>query len=158
MQDADKAYLAEHYYDFFTIALSMMRDAEEARDAVQEALAITMSKPFVRDVHAYCCRVVRNCCMNRIREHYVVSEPPLDLKSEEPNTAQERRIALMNKMKSRLPRESIMLLDMHYEQALTIDEMAVVLGKSRPWIKKRLCLILKRLREEILNEELKNKE
>lgn len=158
MRDADKQYLVNHYYDYFRMALTILKDQEDAKDAVQEALAQTMSRTFVRDVHAYCIKVLRNCCTNRLRERYRLQETAVDIVDEEPDMQYEQRILLMNRVKRQLPKESRRLLDMHYEKGLTVDEIASVLGKKHNWVKKKLQVILGEMREEMIKEESKQKD
>ena len=59
MHDDDKQYLADHYYDYLSMARTLLRNDEEAKDAVQEALAATMASLWVTNVHSYCCKVLR---------------------------------------------------------------------------------------------------
>lgn len=159
MHDADKQYLADHYYDFLAIALRILQSEEDARDAVQEALALTMARPWVNDAYSYCCKVVRNQCWDRLKERYIVRESQEIVdETDEPDTVYERRIELLRKLKGQLPQETVLLLDMHYGRGLTIEEMAESTGRTQTWVRKKIVKALHRLRAEILNEETKQNE
>lgn len=155
MHDADKQYLADHYYDYLTIALKLLNDEDEARDAVQEAMASTMAMPWVKDVHRYCCKVLRNYCWDRLKEEYIVAAPPTTLAAEEPDLQYERRIELLTELKAQLPAATAALLDMHYREGMTLREMALRLGRPEMWVKKKIMKALRQLKEEIIYEESK---
>ena len=155
MHDDDKQYLADHYYDYLSMARTLLRNDEEAKDAVQEALAATMASLWVTNVHSYCCKVLRNYCRDRMRDDYLVADLMGDLPDEQPDAFHERRLTLLNRFKGLLPYEMAQLLDLHYGQGLTINEVAAKVGKSQAWVKKRIMKSLRQLKEDILNEEYK---
>lgn len=155
MRDADKQYLAQHYYDYFRIALAILQDTEEAKDAVQEALAETMSRTLLRDANAYCRKVLRNYCTDRLKERYQLLEITEELKSEEPDSLHEERLRLMNKVRSQLSEKDIELLDMLFEQGMTIEEVATTTGRTYTWVKRHKHQVLVRMRKLIIYEEYK---
>lgn len=155
MRDADKQYLADHYYDFLKLALKILGNEEDARDAVQEAFARTMALPWVNDVHRYCIQVLRNQCWDRLRERYTIAEPSERLVDEEPNWQYERRIELLRKIKGQMPADIVAMLDLHYGKGLTVSETAAVTGHSETWVKKKISKTLRQLRQSILYEESK---
>jgi len=155
MHDADKQYLADHYYDFLTIALGILHDEEEARDAVQEALASTMAMPWVRDAYRYCCRSLKNYCWDRLKERYIVAEPARTMVAEEPDYQYERRLELLNRLKGKLPTEMAKLLDMRFAKGMTVKEIAAATGRTETWVRKKMNKTLLGLKEDILYEESK---
>ncbi len=159
MRDADKQYLADHYYDFFAIAYAIMQNEEEAKDAVQEALATTMAAPLVRNVHSYCAKVLRNYCCDRLKENYVLIDTFDDRAMDtSTDTMHERRISLLRRLKAQLPAETTMLLDLHYERGMTMAQIAEMTGKPQHWVKRRIMKSLHQLRENIMYEESRIKE
>ena len=155
MRDADKQYLADHYYDFLLMALKLLQNEDEARDAVQEAMASTMAMPWVQDVHRYCCRALRNCCWDRLKENYTVANLPDTLQDESRDPNLERRIELLNKYKGQLPKEAIEVLDLRFGRDMKLDEIAKETGMSKGWVKKQLEKSLRKLKKNIINEESK---
>lgn len=158
MHDADKQYLADHYYDFLTIALRLLGDEEEARDAVQEALASTMAMPWVRDAYRYCCRTLRNYCRDRFKERYIVAEPSELIADEGSDLQYKRRLELLIRLKGKLPTETVMLLDMRFVKGMTLKEVAATTGKTETWVRKKMTKTLHQLKEDIIYEESKQEE
>lgn len=155
MHDADKQYLTDRYYDFFTTALMLLRNEEEAKDAVQEALAKTMALPWTGDPYKYCCRVLRNYCCDRLKERYIVAEFP-DLTDEsDADPVFERRLELLPQLKKQLPKETVLLLDLHYGMGMTLKETADMTGMTEGRVKKKIIKALRKLKAGILYEESK---
>lgn len=59
--------LEEHYLDFFSRAVSILNDEDDAKDAVQEAVVKTLVRVGVRDAVAYCFRATEHECVNILR-------------------------------------------------------------------------------------------
>ena len=59
--------LEEHYLDFYSRAVSILNDEDDAKDAVQEAVVKTLVHIGVHDSVAYCYRATENECINMLR-------------------------------------------------------------------------------------------
>ena len=59
--------LVDHYLDYYALAKSMLNDDDDARDAVQEALARTMAMPLLQKPVAYCFQTVRRVAVDTMR-------------------------------------------------------------------------------------------
>lgn len=59
--------LEEHYLDFYSRAVAILADEDDAKDAVQEAVVKTLVRIGVRDAVAYCFRSTENECVNILR-------------------------------------------------------------------------------------------
>jgi RNA polymerase sigma factor (sigma-70 family) len=68
MKSARKRHiLEEHYLDFYSRAVSILDDEDDAKDAVQEAVVKTLVSIGVRDMVAYCFRATEHECINILR-------------------------------------------------------------------------------------------
>lgn len=68
MKSARKRHiLEEHYLDFYSRAVSILNDEDDAKDAVQEAVVKTLVRIGIRDSVAYCYRATENECINILR-------------------------------------------------------------------------------------------
>ena len=68
MKSARKRHiLEEHYLDFYSRAVSILDDEDDAKDAVQEAVVKTLVSVGVRDMVAYCYRATEHECVNILR-------------------------------------------------------------------------------------------
>ena len=63
MKRAEKRQLlVDHYLDYYSVAMAILKDDDDAREAVQEGLVKTMMQRHVKDVNGYCVSVVKNNC------------------------------------------------------------------------------------------------
>ena len=62
-----KQELIEHYLDFYNVALSMLRNEDDAKDVVQEALVRTLVKVGLRNPAGYCMVAVKHLSVDRLR-------------------------------------------------------------------------------------------
>ena len=68
MKSARKRHiLEEHYLDFYSRAVAILNDEDDAKDAVQEAVVKTLVRVGVRDTVAYCFRATEHECINTLR-------------------------------------------------------------------------------------------
>ena len=59
--------LEEHYLDFYSRAVAILNDEDDAKDAVQEAVVKTLVSVGVHDMVAYCYRATEHECINILR-------------------------------------------------------------------------------------------
>ena len=67
--------LADHYLDLYRMAFVLLQNEADVEDVVQEALAVTMSKTWVKDPYKYCLQVLYNQCYKMVKgKEYVLVE------------------------------------------------------------------------------------
>ena len=59
--------MVDHYLDYYALAKAMLDDDDDARDAVQEALARTMAMPLLKKPVEYCYQTVRRVAVDMLR-------------------------------------------------------------------------------------------
>ena len=134
----------------FMLAMSMLHDADEARDIVQEAfLKLWESDSAIDNETAYIVRTVRNSCLNRIEATDVRERLKQKLSLDEIDEMEEPRIS-GDKLKQAVttllsPRES-QIVGKIYTEGLSYKDAAVQLGVSVAMVNKGVVSALKKLR------------
>ncbi len=148
--------LVDHYLDFYTLALSMLNDDSDARDAVQEALTRTMARSRVNNPISYCYQTVRHTAIDilRHRRRFVpLDEEMLNRPStDEDNDSYSSLLEQAMKLHEGMPKAVSALLRLHYQEGLTYEELAKLTGVSRMTIRRQMGKAHK-----MMNEELRNK-
>ena len=142
----------------YHVAFAVLRDRQEAEDAVQEAaLAAWRKIGELRDrsaARSWFFKIVLNRArMHRRRRWRSVIKLP-DLRM--PGRWSEERAAEHQDLRSalqKLAQNDRLLLFLHYGLDLPLEEAAPVLGLSPAGAKTRLYRILRRLRPALLREE-----
>jgi len=154
---SDHGVAARYFRRVHGFCRSLLRDNSEADDACQEVF-LTVSRrrdelPAVRRFVPWLFKIALLTCLHLRRqrdrvpetlvgdtEDAVRSHPPLD-RSEETSKIREAS--------ERLPERYRAVLALHYQQGLTHEEVAEVLGVSRGALRVLLHRAVMRLREEV---------
>ena len=149
MREGDfDAVVGPHLEAGYRTALAILRNPDEARDAVQESAVKAWRKLgqlHGRDsARGWFLAIVANQCrsMRRTRWWSVERRPEMDLVAGEPATDSvdiERALAT-------LPREDRLALFLHYYLDLPLEEVGTVLGLSAAGAKTRVYRAAKKLR------------
>ena len=116
--------LADHYLDLYRMAFVLLQNEADVEDVVQEALAVTMSKTWVKDPYKYCLQVLYNQCYKMVKgkEYVLVENMPETV--EQDDDVDERRLKMLWEMKNELPKSEREVLDLYYVRGLTKGEIA----------------------------------
>ncbi len=147
--------MVDHYLDYYALAKAMLDDDDDARDAVQEALARTMAMPLLQKPVEYCYQTVRRVAVDMLR--YRMRTQPLD-ESELPDedVGNDSYAALLERVRGvhdGLPSAMRALLRLRYEKGLGYAELEKLTGLSAITIRRRLKEA-KRMMKEKLEEEI----
>lgn len=151
MKSAQKQHiLAEHYLDFYSRAVDILNDEDDAKDAVQEAVVKTLVRVGVRDMVAYCFRATEHECINILRHRKKltrVDELLLNHASEE------------NRLKGELRECKALLLplerriyELRHEHGYTIAETAAMVSVSPSTVKRLMSTVEKKLKYNLTHE------
>ena len=66
-RESKRHILVEHYLEFYNRAVAILDDADDAKDAVQDAMVKTLVAVGVKDPVAYCYRATVNRCISMLR-------------------------------------------------------------------------------------------
>ncbi len=132
------------------LALSLLHEEDEARDAVHEVfLKLWESEARVDNPSAYVLRAVRNTCLSRIRKldvrekikmKLMLEPPPDDFDYEQRN--EEVRTAIEKLLSSR----ERQVVEKIYTEGLSYKDAAATLGVSVAAVNKNIVGALKKLR------------
>ena len=143
--------LVDHYFDFYLIAVAILKDDDDAKDAVQDAVVATMVKSGVKDPFSYCCQVLRNKCIDMMRHRNRLSKIDENILIVDPE--REEMLKALAKLKKELPFLSRTVIEMHYEDAYTVESIAEKVGisvaKTKRIISKTKQFLRKKMEEEL---------
>lgn len=143
MKSARKRHiLEEHYLDFYSRAVSILDDEDDAKDAVQEAVVKTLVSVGVRDMVAYCFRATEHECINILRRKQRVMK--LDEDVMESPTDRERLRELRECRELLLPMER-RVLELRRDHGYTNVETAGRTGVSVATVKRLLASAEKKI-------------
>lgn len=151
MKTARKRHiLEEHYLDFYSRAVDILDDEDDAKDAVQEAVVKTLVRLGVRDMVAYCFRATENECIDILRRRRRLTaydEQLVDNRSEEGRLHTE-----LKEVKSLLLPMERRIYELRREHGYTIVETAARLGLSGSTVKRLLADAEKKITYNMTHE------
>ena len=152
MKNAEKRrQLEANYLKFFSLAMAMLRDADDAKDAVQEAVVKVLTARHVDDVVSYAFTTVRNEAVNIIRRRRNVVRLTGDYADDAAQHAE--RLNEVARLRDELPESVRALVVLHDEEGYSFDDLAVITGVPATTLRRRLSeaheMLKKRLEEEI---------
>ena len=142
--------LEEHYLDFFSVAIAMLRDEQDARDAVQESLTRTMMKLRVKDPCAFCMRTLKHQCLDMLHHRKRMISIQEDMLTVDPE--REELIRMVRRVKEELSEMARTVLELHDEDGYTMSEVAGMLQVSPSTIKRILYDARYEIRKKLENE------
>lgn len=147
--------IVDRYLDLYHIALAILHDPTDAEDAVQEAMARTMAHRHLNDPWRYCCRVLNNYCVDLLRKKYsLVDSSRIEKRIEIEEKKNEVLIDYVHTLIKSLPKSDRELIEMHFVQGLTMQEVADAQGKTLSNVKRVFSRIYNRIRSDIPPKKL----
>lgn len=145
------ALVGPHLEAGYRTALAILRNPDDAKDAVQEAAFKAWRR--IRQLHdahsarAWFLAIVANQCksMRRTRWWSVIRMP--EVRAGDPEMATESTD--INRALARLPREDRLALFLHFYLDLPLEEVGTVLGLSAAGAKTRVYRAAKKLRPDL---------
>ena len=151
MKTARKRHiLEEHYLDFYSRAVDILNDEDDAKDAVQEAVVKTLVRVGVRDMVAYCFRATEHECVNMLRRRLRLSrfdEQAL------PDAKEEHRLhAELKESKALLSPMERRVYELRREHGYTIAETSGQTGVSPTTVKRLLAVAEQKIKYNMTHE------
>ena len=156
----------DSYPQMYRIAFSMVEDADDAKDAVSQVFTqMWKGRPNVSEesLSGYLLAATRNQCLHILRQRQLQQQMEEELRQ----TAEERlRVGASAGMSSNQEREELLrelqqvindnlteqdrrVLQLHYEEEMTYQETATVLGISSSAVNKHITRSLAKIRETL---------
>lgn len=152
MKSAEKRRLLEdNYLNFFSLAMAMLRNADDAKDAVQETIVKVLTTHNIDDVVKYSFKTLRNEAINIIRHRQRMSSLGGDVVDEV--SKHEIRLRLVADACDGLPEALRALVELHDVEDYTLAELSALTGLSVSTVRRRLEeaheMMKKQIEEEI---------
>lgn len=148
--------VVQHQDMLFRVAYTLLRQPEDCKDALQEALIKawnsihTLRKPEA--FRSWMTRIVVNCAKDALRKKkYKTVELTHDLSAPEAAVADEALAAAL----TALPEALRLPIALHYMEGLSMEEISQVMRIPQGTVKNRLHRGRKRLAELLENDEAK---
>ena len=141
--------LTEHYLDFYSQAVAILDDEDDAKDAVQEAVVKTLVHLGVRDPVSYCHRATVNECFSILRRkrRLVRLGEIKELVSYHIDEVQQ----MVNESKEALNPLERVVLEFHHEDDCTIAQLSAIMGVSVATVKRLLSGAEKKMRKNLID-------
>ena len=152
--DEFKAKIQPHYRLMYRVAVSVLRNDDEAADAVHDAVLKLFEKrnhlEYISNIKQYCLSVVRNTCLNIIRDRkvYIDINELKDMESNENahNTLEYSDISnSITRVLKHLPDDQKMVFQLSAFGGFSNAEIANMLGITQGNVR----VILSRVRKKI---------
>ena len=146
----------ENYPHMYRMAFSMVENADDAKDAVNQVFAqIWKGKPQVarESVRGYLLAGTRNQCLHllcsRQLQRQMENELRQDMAVSESDEHKELLQQLQQVIEDNLTEQDRRVLSLHYEEEMTYNETAKVLGISASAVNKHITRSLAKIRKNL---------
>lgn len=146
----------DSYPHMYRMAFSMVENVDDAKDAVHQVFAqVWKSKPHVADdsIRGYLLAATRNQCMHMLRSRQLQQQMEKELKTDIAASESEEREELLQQLQQviddNLTEQDRRVLSLHYEDEMTYQETATVLGISTSAVNKHITRSLAKIRSTL---------
>ena len=146
----------DSYPHMYRMAFSMVENADDAKDAVHQVFAqVWKNKPQVADdsIRGYLLAATRNQCMHMLRSRQLQQQMEKELKTDIAASENEEREELLQQLQQviddNLTEQDRRVLSLHYEDEMTYQETATVLGISTSAVNKHITRSLAKIRSTL---------
>lgn len=143
----------DNYPHMYRMAFSLVENADDAKDAVHQAFAqIWRGKPQISEdsIRGYLLAATRNQCLHMLHSRQLQHKMEEELQRETEEAQNEEREELMQQLQQvindNLTEQDRRVLQLHYEDEMTYQETASVLGISASAVNKHITRSLAKIR------------
>ena len=140
----------------YRMAFSMVEDADDAKDAVNQVFTqMWKGKPKVSEdsVRGYLLAATRNQCLHILRQRQLQRQLEDELQRNAEAIENEEREELMLQLQQvideNLTEQDRRVLQLHYDEEMTYQETAMVLGISTAAVNKHITRSLAKIRKTL---------
>lgn len=146
-REAKRHVLVDHYLDFYNRAMAILKDEDDAKDAVQDALVKTLVAMGVHDPVAYCFRATVNRCISILRhKRLTVRGEDMQLLT---SYGEDEIVKLVRDGKKSLSDVERKVLEYHFEEDYTVAEISAVMGVSMSTVKRLISVAKEKMKEQL---------
>ena len=146
----------DSYPHMYRMAFSMVEDADDAKDAVHQVFTqMWKGKPEVSDsqVRGYLLAATRNQCLHVLRQRELRRQMEEELQREAEESSNDEHEELMLELQQviddNLTEQDRRVLQLHYDEEMTYQETATVLGISASAVNKHITRSLEKIRKTL---------
>ena len=146
----------DSYPHMYRMAFSMVENADDAKDAVHQVFTqIWRRKPQVADdsTRGYLLAATRNQCLHTLRSRQLQRQMEDELRQDIVATENEERKELLQQLQqvidNNLTKQDRRVLSLHYDEEMTYEETATVLGISASAVNKHITRSLEKIRKTL---------
>ena len=146
----------DNYPHMYRMAFSLVENADDAKDAVHQVFAqIWRGKPQISEdsIRGYLLAATRNQCLHMLRSRQLQRKMEEELQRETEETLNEEREELLQQLRQvindNLTEQDRRVLQLHYEDEMTYQETASVLGISASAVNKHITHSLFKIRKTL---------
>jgi len=146
----------DSYPHMYRMAFSMVENADDAKDAVHHVFAqIWRRKPQVADdsIRGYLLAATRNQCLHTLRSRQLQRQMEDELRQDIAASESEEREELLQQLQQvidkNLTEQDRRVLSLHYDEEMTYEETATVLGISASAVNKHITRSLEKIRKTL---------
>ena len=146
----------DSYPYMYRMAFSMVENAEDAKDAVHQVFTqVWKGKPRVADksIRGYLLAATRNQCLHLLRSRQLQRQMEEELQRDTAASENEEREELLQQLQqvidNNLTEQDRRVLSLHYEDEMTYEETATVLGISASAVNKHITRSLAKIRQTL---------
>lgn len=153
---AFKRLLLPHYRRMYATAITILRNSDDASDAVQEAFTRLWEKrddlPNIDTPEAYCVTTIKRICIDRIRKNALpineVTEDTLLISDDSDIQADNREsLQLVTLLMNKLPEQQRQVLQLRAFNECSLDEIESITGLTGVNVRTLLSRARRRMRE-----------
>ena len=146
----------DSYPHMYRMAYSMVENADDAKDAVQQVFAqLWKGKPKVSEdsMSGYLLAATRNQCLHMLRQRQLRQQMEEELKRATEQRRDDERQELLQQLQEvidqNLTEQDRRVLQLHYDEEMTYAETATVLGISASAVNKHITRSLEKIRKTL---------
>ena len=146
----------DNYPHMYRMAFSMVENADDAKDAVHQVFTqIWRGKPQVarESVKGYLLAATRNQCLHLLRSRQLQRQMEDELRQDMALSESEERQELLQQLQQviedNLTEQDRRVLSLHYDDEMTYEETATVLGISTSAVNKHITRSLAKIRQTL---------
>ena len=143
----------DNYPHMYRMAFSIMKNADDAKDAVNQVFAqVWKRKPQISEdsIRGYLLAATRNQCLHLLRSQQLQQQMEEELSRQQTTNEVEDQEELLQKLQQiindNLTEQDRRVLQLHYEEEMTYEETASVLGISSSAVNKHITQSLAKIR------------
>jgi len=146
----------DSYPHMYRMAFSMVENVDDAKDVVHQVFVqIWKRKPRVADdsIRGYLLSATRNQCLHKLRSRQLQRQMEDELRQDIAATESEEREELLQQLQQvidkNLTEQDRRVLSLHYDEEMTYEETATVLGISASAVNKHITRSLEKIRKTL---------